>query len=605
MPEPDTLEFPGQMLRKLEKYEVLDEIGHGGMATVYRARDSSLDRFVALKVLHPHLQRTSEARARFTREAKSVAKLRHPHILEIYDYSGEASDETYIAAELLTGPTLKDFVLEQRALPPEIAACIALQLADALGAAHAKGIIHRDVKPENVLIHEDRCVKLTDFGIAYMVDAHTFTVTGQILGSPGHMAPEQVEGGTCDVRSDVFSLGTVLYFCATGRLPFIGRNPHHLLKLLLEGEYPDPLRLRPSIGAELAQIINKTLSRAPGGRYQSAAEMAERLRDFLSEMAIDDPDDTLARYLAEPNEVAGDLEQHALQRLLVLGAEAAKSGQVSKAQSALSRVLALDDGNDRALKLLGTLGRRRRVNLIIALVAAALVLSLAGVGYLSWRRAEGAPVETVTLPTADEGAGDATGETTQAVDSDPLDVAENEQATGDAESQPGQDTMEATPNGRRWVVFKPRPPNVSISVNGSPLRPYGPGFQRVRLKVGNHTFRFVGAEDCCEERVIRKRIPPGARDFELSVKLRYKPARLYLKGPAPADATVRITLPGNRTVTGQIREILQIPMRTLQSSAQVQIRAPSYRTYRTVVKLRAGADLTEHSFKLESDGETP
>ncbi len=315
------------MLRKLEKYEVLDEIGHGGMATVYRARDSSLDRFVALKVLHPHLQRTSEARARFTREAKSVAKLRHPHILEIYDYSGEASDETYIAAELLTGPTLKDFVLKQRELPAEIAACIALQLADALGAAHAKGIIHRDVKPENVLIHEDRCVKLTDFGIAYMVDAHTFTVTGQILGSPGHMAPEQVEGGTSDARSDVFSLGTVVYFCATGRLPFIGRNPHHLLKLLLEGEYPDPLRLRPSIGAELAQIMNKALSRAPGDRYPSADEMADRLRDFLTEMGIDDPDETLARYLAAPNEVTEQLEQNAVQRLLVLGAAAAKAGQ--------------------------------------------------------------------------------------------------------------------------------------------------------------------------------------------------------------------------------------------------------------------------------------
>jgi len=133
------------MLRKLEKYEVLDEIGHGGMATVYRARDSSLDRFVALKVLHPHLQRTSEARARFTREAKSVAKLRHPNILEIYDYSGEASAETYIAAELLTGPTLKAFVLEHKDVPPEIAASIALQLADALREAHANGIIHRDV----------------------------------------------------------------------------------------------------------------------------------------------------------------------------------------------------------------------------------------------------------------------------------------------------------------------------------------------------------------------------------------------------------------------------------------------------------------------------
>jgi serine/threonine-protein kinase len=593
------------MLRKLEKYEVLDEIGHGGMATVYRARDSSLDRFVALKVLHPHLQRTSEARARFTREAKSVAKLRHPHILEIYDYSGEASDETYIAAELLTGPTLKDFVLKQRELPAEIAACIALQLADALGAAHAKGIIHRDVKPENVLIHEDRCVKLTDFGIAYMVDAHTFTVTGQILGSPGHMAPEQVEGGTSDARSDVFSLATVLYFCATGRLPFIGRNPHHLLKLLLEGEYPDPLRLRPSIGAELAQIMNKALSRAPGDRYPSADEMADRLRDFLTEMGIDDPDETLARYLAAPNEVAQELEQNAVERLLVLGAAAAKAGKVSKAQAALSRVLALDDGNDRALKLLGSLGRRRRANLLIALVASGLVLSLAGLAYLGWRRAEGAPAETQIVPTAEQNASGTSGETAEPIDARPSTRAENEQAVADEKSPADEAKKEATPTGRRWVVFKPTPPNVSISVDGSRLKPFGPDFQRVRLKVGNHTFRIVGAEGCCEERVVRRRIPAGARDFELSVRLRYKPARLYLKGPAPADATVRITLPGNRTVTGRIREILQIPMSTLQSSAQVQIRAPGYRTYRTVVKLRAGADLTEHSFKLERDGETP
>lgn len=593
------------MLRKLEKYEVLDEIGHGGMATVYRARDTSLDRFVALKVLHPHLQRTSEARARFTREAKSVAKLRHPHILEIYDYSGEASDETYIAAELLTGPTLKDFVLKQRELPAEIAACIALQLADALGAAHAKGIIHRDVKPENALIHEDRCVKLTDFGIAYMVDAHTFTVTGQILGSPGHMAPEQVEGGTSDARSDVFSLGTVLYFCATGRLPFIGRNPHHLLKLLLEGEYPDPLRLRPSVGAELAQIMNKALSRAPADRYQSADEMADRLRGFLTEMEIDDPDETLARYLAEPNEVTTELEENAVQRLLVLGAAAARAGQVSKAQAALSRVLALDDGNERALKLLGSLGRRRRASLIIALVASGLLLSLAGLAYLGWRRSDGVPAATEIATAAEQDGSGMPSESAEPIDSPPPILSQDERAAADEKVSEDEAKKDVTPNGRRWVVFKPTPPNVSISVNRSPLKPYGPDFQRVRLKVGNHTFRFVGAEGCCEDRVVRRRIPPGARDFELAVRLRYKPARLYLKGPAPADAAVRITLPGNRTVSGRIREILRIPMRTLQTSAQVQIRAPGYRTYRTVVKLRAGADLTEHSFKLERDGETP
>jgi serine/threonine-protein kinase len=602
LPEPDILEIPGQMLRKLEKYEVLDEIGHGGMATVYRARDSSLDRFVALKVLHPHLQRTSEARARFTREAKSVAKLRHPHILEIYDYSGEASEETYIAAELLTGPTLKDFVLKHKDMPPEIAVCIALQLADALSEAHDKGIIHRDVKPENVLIHEDRCVKLTDFGIAHMVDTHTFTATGQILGSPGHMAPEQVEGGTCDVRSDVFSLGTVLYFCATGRLPFVGRNPHHLLKLLLEGAYPDPLRLRPAVGAELAGIMNKALARAPGERYQSAAEMAGALRAFLVEMGIDDPDEVLARYLADPIEVTQALHQHSLQRLLTIGASAAKTGDVPKAQAALSRALALDDGNDHALKLLGSLGRRRRRNTLIAIATFALAVVMAGAGYVAWLRGEVVAAETESVGAIVEmpsGAPSMPDEANESADPS-TEPSTEEQATAQEDTN-----KKAVPDGRRWVVFKPTPPNVSISVNGSPLKPYGPDFRRVRLKVGNHTFRFVGAEGCCEERVIRRRIPAGARDFELSVKLRYKPARLYLKGPAPAAATVRITLPGNRRVTGRIREILRIPMRSLQASAQVQISAPGYRAHKSVVQLRAGGDPTEHSFTLEREAETP
>ncbi len=593
------------MLRKLEKYEVLDEIGHGGMATVYRARDSSLDRLVALKVLHPHLQRTSEARARFTREAKSVAKLRHPHILEIYDYSGEASDETYIAAELLTGPTLKDFVQAQEEVPAEIAACIALQLADALGEAHEKGIIHRDVKPENVMVHEDRCVKLTDFGIAYMVDAQTFTVTGQILGSPGHMAPEQIEGGTCDVRSDVFSLGTVLYFCATGRLPFVGRNPHHLLKLLLDGQYPDPLRLRPGIGADLAEIMSRALSRAPSARYQSAHEMATDLRAFLSEMGIEEPDELLARYLAAPEEVSEELREQSIRHLLSIGTSAARVGDVPRAQSALSRVLALDDGNERALKLLGSLGHRNRRKVLAGVVVATIVLGLAGLGYASWlkSRPESPPApagERTAEPTEPTVAPDHEGADGTETSSEPTGASGAEEQTSVAE--PPRDE---TPAGPRWVVFKPTPPNVSISVDGAPLKPYGPGFQRVRLKPGKHSFRFVGAEDCCVERTLRKRIPPGSRDYELVVDLPFKPARLYLKGPAPAGTTVRITLPGGRTIAGHIREIFQVPMRSLRASAQVQVRAPGYGTYKSVVSLRAGGDLTEHSFTLERQEETP
>jgi len=587
------------MLRKLEKYEVLNEIGHGGMATVYRARDSSLDRLVALKVLHPHLQRTSEARARFTREAKSVAKLRHPHILEIYDYSGEASDETYIAAELLTGPTLKDFVLEHKETPPEIAGCIALQLADALSEAHEKGIIHRDVKPENVLIHEDRCVKLTDFGIAHMVDTHTFTATGQILGSPGHMAPEQIETGDCDVRSDVFSLGTVLYFCATGRLPFVGRNAHHLLKLLLDGDYPDPLRFRPQIGADLAAIMSKALSRHPTDRYQSADEMAVELKAFTAGMGIDDPDEALARYLSNPTEVAEQLKTQALRVLLNTGAEAAKADNIPKAQAALSRVLAIDDGNERALKLLGSLGRRRRRLVIGSAVVGAVVLVLGAVGYGTWRQgvapAAGAEVSEASSQGEIEALHDDTVDDRSP--SDGADAASKSASTGPKVS--------AGTDRPRWVVFKPTPPNVSISVDGGPPRAYGPDFQRIRLKVGRHTFRFVGAEGCCEERVVRRQIVAGSRDFELAVKLRYKAARLYLRGPTPANASVQITLSGNRTVSGRIREILRIPMNALNASAQVKIQAPGYVTYKSVVNLRAGGDLTEHSFALERRGETP
>jgi serine/threonine protein kinase len=602
------------MLRKLEKYEVLDEIGHGGMATVYRARDSSLDRFVALKVLHPHLQRTTEARARFAREAKSVARLHHPHILEIYDYSGEASDETYIAAELLTGPTLKELVLNHEELPPEIAGCVAVQLADALAAAHAKGIIHRDVKPENVLIHEDRCVKLTDFGIAHMVDTHNFTATGQILGSPGHMAPEQVEGRTCDARSDVFSLGTVLYFCATGRLPFVGRNPHHLLKLLLGGEYPDPVRLRPEIGADLAAIMHKALSRDPADRYQSAAEMATSLRDFLAEMGIVDPDATFAHYLEAPERVRAELRESSLERLLELGAHASSAGDVPKAQAVLSRALAIDDGNDRALKLLSSLGRRRRRGAMIAAALSIVIgVGLAAWGYSTWQAASLSDDPTgpaAGSPTAKEPQLLPVDEPSPA--GEPLAVEEN-QAEPEAEPAAAEDisdeasapTEDAAANGRRWVVFNPTPPNVSISVDGGPPKAYGPGFQRVRLKVGMHTFRFVGAEDCCEERLLRRRIPPGSRDYELTVKLEYEPARLYLKGPAPANASVRITLPGNQQIDGRIREILRIPMRSLRASAQVEIRAPGYRTHKSVVQLRAGGDLTEHSFSLESALETP
>lgn len=295
--------------------------------------------------------------------------------------------------------------------------------------------------------------------------------------------------------------------------------------------------------------------------------------------------------------MSDELREQSIRNLLSIGTSAAKSGDIPKAQSALSRVLAIDDGNERALKLLGTLGRRHRRNTLAAVAAATVLVGLAGLGYATWL--ESRPVS----PPPEEK--EAAAASTEAEDAARASSEIEPEPTTDQEPTSPPPTAEAVPSGPRWVVFKPTPPNVSISVDGGPLKPYGPGFQRVRLKVGRHTFRFVGAEGCCEERLLRKRIPPGARDYELAVKLRFKPARLYLKGPAPSGATVRITLPGGRTIAGRIREIFRVPMSSLRASAQVQIRAPGYRTHKSVVSLRAGGDLTEHSFALERQDETP
>ncbi|MCU1277451.1 MAG: serine/threonine protein kinase, partial [bacterium] len=164
------------------------------MAVVYKATDTTLNREVAVKVLHPHLAEQAESRARLQREAHAVAKLRHENILEIFDYSGPDSAESYIVTEFIHGRTLKNFLVDQPLPYPEVAEMIASEVARALEHAHQFGVIHRDVKPENVMIRDDGLIKLTDFGIAQIVDKERMTVTGQLLGSPAYMAPEHVEG---------------------------------------------------------------------------------------------------------------------------------------------------------------------------------------------------------------------------------------------------------------------------------------------------------------------------------------------------------------------------------------------------------------------------
>ena len=263
--------------RVLSRYRILDEVGRGGMAVVYRGMDEALGREVAVKVLHIHLSDDTESRARLRREAQAVAKLRHDNILEIFDFAGEGEKESFIVTEFIRGQTLTAFLAKHRIPVPEMAALVAAEVAGALAHAHRYGVIHRDVKPENVMIRDDGRVKLTDFGIAQIVDKERLTATGQLIGSPAYLAPELVEGGRVDFRTDVFAVGIVLYRMMTGQLPFNGRNPHEVMKKIVEGRFMPPDQLNPLVGTQLARIVGRALAQKPADRYPGMTELAQDL----------------------------------------------------------------------------------------------------------------------------------------------------------------------------------------------------------------------------------------------------------------------------------------------------------------------------------------
>jgi serine/threonine-protein kinase len=277
------------------RYELRHLVGSGGMADVYLAHDEVLDRDVALKLLKAQYAEDEEFVERFRREARSAAALANPHIVPIFD-RGEAEDGTYyIAMEYLPGGTLKDRIRSSGALTPHTAAAVALQTAEALQAAHEKGIIHRDVKPDNVLIAGSGYVKVVDFGIARAADATTISHLGDILGSAKYMSPEQAAGEEVGPASDLYSLGVVLYEMLTGRVPFKVDTPVDVPPKHYEKPPPHPREVNPEVPEDLDAIVMRLLARDPKGRYGSATELIEELRrvwDGLPSVATSSADAT-------------------------------------------------------------------------------------------------------------------------------------------------------------------------------------------------------------------------------------------------------------------------------------------------------------------------
>ena len=277
------------------RYRIIDKIGDGGVGSVYQAVDTRLDRVVALKFLHERWRSSERLRARFRREALIAASLNHPNICTVHDIE-EVDGRLFIVMELLRGRALRSFVGEG-GVGTSAVVDVGLQVANALAVAHDRGVVHRDVKPANVFIGDDGVAKLLDFGVAKPAEAAPLvspaeeetdpggdTSTGRLVGTVGYMSPEQTRGDVLDGRSDLFSLGVVLYEAATGVRPFDAPTSSSVFDLVFSFDPPPPTCLNASLPKGFNRIVNKALSKTPEGRYQSAREV----RDDLEALVLKD-----------------------------------------------------------------------------------------------------------------------------------------------------------------------------------------------------------------------------------------------------------------------------------------------------------------------------
>ncbi len=269
---------PGQMIGA---YRIVSQIGQGGMATVYKAYHAAMDRYVAVKVLPRQFAESAEFIGRFQQEARTIANLEHPHILPVYDY-GESGGITYFVMRFLDTGTLKERI-KAGPMPLSEADRLFTQLAEALGYAHDRGVIHRDMKPSNVLVDARGGVFLTDFGIAKLMEgAAQFTATGAITGTPAYMSPEQAQGDKIDLRSDIYSLGIVLYEMITGRVPFEAETPLAVILKQLQAPLPPPSSVLPDISPEIERVLLKALSKDKEVRYSTCGEFLEAWKMAVS-----------------------------------------------------------------------------------------------------------------------------------------------------------------------------------------------------------------------------------------------------------------------------------------------------------------------------------
>ncbi len=366
----------------LGRYELAEELGEGGMATVFKARDKELRRDVAVKVLFPHLARRTDVVRRFQREARAAAGLEQANILRIYDVGGAIGDDPpYIVMEMIRGRSLLAEIEQRGPMLTEVAACVGAVLADALAAAHRASIVHRDMKPANVMISHDGRVLLTDFGVARLeTEDSLVTKTGALLGTPAYMSPEQASGDVATAKSDLYSLGATLYQLATGTLPYAG-SPAKVLAQIATGQMVAPAKKRPAVGPDLSRLIERLMATEPEQRVATAVVAATELRAIAAAGGLGEPADELVAYFADPDAFVKARTPKVVASVLAAAKHALAAGTLPRAMALADRASSLAPGDPAVTALLDQIaagGRATQRRKVIAI--GAIGLAVAGGG---------------------------------------------------------------------------------------------------------------------------------------------------------------------------------------------------------------------------------
>jgi serine/threonine-protein kinase len=356
-----------------ERWEVGPRIGLGGMASVHRALDHRLGRQVAIKILHPHVAENPDSRTRLAREARAIAQLKHENVIEVYDFSIDDPDCTWLVTELIEGMSLRQFLDRGPKPMPEIGVMVATEVVRALRAAHAQGVVHRDVKPDNILVGKEGRPKLSDFGIAQVLSEQRMTLTGNLVGSPSYMSPEQANGKRTDHRTDLYSTGILLYRMVTGTLPFRGETAIDTIRKVSAGDYLDPVELEPDCAGPIAGIIRRALAPAIEERYQSADELLQDLGQVLADAGLSATWEELPRFFGDPAGYQRALRPRLAKDLEARAKALLDSGQETRAVDCFNRALSLGEGDQRTHDLVRELSKRRGKGRISRIVKAASI----------------------------------------------------------------------------------------------------------------------------------------------------------------------------------------------------------------------------------------